>query len=46
MPQAEVNRHGKKVLITLDIAESFVNEIRKPVGVERSALIKGRLYKG
>jgi hypothetical protein len=43
MPQARVIHHGKKVLITLDIAESMVREIeeiRKAIGVERGALIK------
>jgi metal-responsive CopG/Arc/MetJ family transcriptional regulator len=43
MSKAAVVRHGKKVRITLDIAESLVNEIddvRKRIGVDRSALIK------
>jgi len=42
MPQDRVIHHGKKVLITLDIAESMVREIeeiRKAIGVERGALI-------
>ncbi|MBI5194762.1 MAG: CopG family transcriptional regulator [Nitrospirae bacterium] len=43
MSKAVVVRHGKKVRITLDIAESLVKEIddvRKKIGVDRSALIK------
>ena len=43
MSKAAIVRHGKKVRITLDIAESLVNEIddvRKRIGVDRSALIK------
>jgi len=43
MPTATVVRHGKKVRITLDIAESLVKEIddiRKRIGVDRGALIK------
>jgi metal-responsive CopG/Arc/MetJ family transcriptional regulator len=42
-----VIHHGKKVRITLDIAESLVKEIdevRKQIGVERSALIKVWLH--
>jgi len=43
MSAAKVIHHGKKVRITLDIAESLVNEIddiRKEIGVDRGALIK------
>jgi uncharacterized DUF497 family protein len=43
MSKATVIRHGKKVRITLDVAESLVNEIdaiRKEIGVDRGALIK------
>jgi len=41
--RATVIHHGKKVRITLDIADSLVKEIddiRKQIGVDRSALIK------
>ncbi len=47
MSKASVVRHGKKVRITLDIAESLVNEIdeiRKRIGVDRGALIKVWLH--
>ncbi len=43
MSKATVIQYGKKVRITLDIAESLVNEIddiRKEIGVDRGALIK------
>ncbi len=43
MSKATIMHHGKKVRITLDIAESLVNEIdeiRKEIGVDRGALIK------
>jgi hypothetical protein len=43
MSKATVINHGKKVRITLDIAESLVTEIddiRKQIGVDRGALIK------
>jgi hypothetical protein len=43
MNQAKVIRHGKKVRITLDVAEELVqdiDQIRKSIGVDRSALIK------
>jgi hypothetical protein len=43
MNQAKIIRHGKKVRITLDIAEELVQDIdyiRKSLGVDRSALIK------
>ena len=41
--QAKIIRHGKKVRITLDVAEELVqdiDQIRKSIGVDRSALIK------
>jgi len=41
--KATIIRHGKKVRITLDIAEELVQEIdqiRQSVGVDRAALIK------
>ena len=41
--KSRVIRHGKKIRITLDIAETLVNEIdriKKSIGVDRSALIK------
>ena len=43
MSEARIIRHGKKVRITLDVAEELVNEIdriRQSIGVDRSALIK------
>ena len=43
MNQAKIIRHGKKVRITLDVAEKLVqdiDQIRKSIGVDRSALIK------
>jgi len=43
MSEAKVVRHGKKVRITLDVAEELVNEIdriREGIGVDRGALIK------
>ncbi len=43
MSKANIIRHGKKVRITLDIAEGLVQDIdriRKSIGVDRSALIK------
>ena len=43
MSKASIIRHGKKIRITLDVAESLVNEIddiRKEIGVDRGALIK------
>lgn len=45
--KASVVRHGKKVRITLDVAESLVkdiDEIRKKIGVDRGALIKVWLH--
>jgi len=41
--KADIVRHGKKVRITLDIAEGLLQEIdriRNEIGVDRSALIK------
>lgn len=41
--QAKIVHHGKKVRITLDVAESLVKEIdsiREKIGVDRGALIK------
>jgi len=43
MSEAKIVRHGKKVRITLDVAEKLVNEIdriRESIGVDRGALIK------
>ena len=43
MTQAKIIRHGKKIRITLDIAEELVHEIdqiRQSIGVDRAALIK------
>jgi hypothetical protein len=43
MSQATVIKQGKKVRITLDVAESLVkdiDELRKKIGVDRGALIK------
>ncbi len=45
--RAKVIRHGKKVRITLDVAEDLVREIdgiRETIGVGRGALIKIWLY--
>lgn len=47
MSRATVIHHGKKVRITIDIAESLVkdiDDIRKKIGVDRGALIKVWLY--
>ena len=41
--KAKIIRHGKKVRITLDIAEELVRDIdriRDSIGVDRAALIK------
>ena len=41
--RAKIIRHGKKVRITLDVAEELVRDIdriRDSIGVDRSALIK------
>lgn len=43
MTKSKIIRHGKKVRITLDIAEALVQEIdqiRHSIGVDRAALIK------
>ncbi|MEK6591306.1 MAG: CopG family transcriptional regulator [Nitrospinota bacterium] len=43
MSKAKIIRHGKKLRLTLDIAESLVKEIddiRQKIGVDRGALIK------
>ncbi len=45
--KATIINHGKKVRITLDMAESLVkeiDEIRARIGVDRGALIKVWLY--
>jgi len=47
MSKATVVRHGKKVRLTLDVAESLVKDIdkiRKKIGVDRGALIKVWLH--
>jgi len=47
MTSAAVVRHGKKVRITLDIAETLVRDIdriRQRIGIDRSALIKVWLH--
>lgn len=47
MSQAAMVRHGKKVRLTIDIAESLVHDIdtiRKRIGVDRGALIKVWLH--
>ena len=41
--KADIVRHGKKVRITLDIADGLlqdIDRIRNEIGVDRSALIK------
>lgn len=43
MSKTKIIRYGKKVRITLDVAEELVNEIdriRESIGVDRGALIK------
>lgn len=45
--KAKIVRHGRKVRITIDIAEELVGEIdgiRAAIGVDRGALIKVWLY--
>jgi len=45
--RAKIVRHGKKVRITLDMAEELVREIddiRDTIGVDRGALIKVWLH--
>ena len=47
LPQARISRPGKKVRITLDVAEDLIREIdriRERIGVDRGALIKVWLY--
>ena len=47
MEKAKVVRPGKKVRLTIDVAESLVNEldeIRRKIGVDRGALIKVWLH--
>ena len=47
MSNAKIIRHGKKVRITLDVAEELIKEIdliRKSIGVDRGALIKVWLH--
>ena len=47
MSKAKVIRHGKKVRLTMDVAESLVDEIdeiRQRIGVDRGALIKVWLH--
>lgn len=47
MSKAKTIRHGKKVRITLDVAEELVKDIdqvRERIGVDRGALIKVWLY--
>ena len=45
--KAKLVRHGRKIRITLDVAEDLVREIddiRDSIGVDRGALIKVWLY--
>ena len=45
--KAKIVRHGRKVRITLDVAEELVREIdgiRDTIGADRGALIKVWLY--
>lgn len=45
--KAKIVRHGRKVRITLDMAEELVSEIdviKNTIGVDRGALIKVWLY--
>jgi hypothetical protein len=47
MKKAKILRPGKKVRLTIDVAESLVNEldeIRQKIGVDRGALIKVWLH--
>ncbi|MDO9289655.1 MAG: hypothetical protein Q7T83_12810 [Thermodesulfovibrionales bacterium] len=47
MSKAKIVSHGKKVRLTLDVAESLVaaiDEIRQRIGVDRGALIKVWLH--
>ena len=43
MSKARIIRHGKKIRITLDVAEQLIkdiDQIRGAIGVDRGALIK------
>ena len=47
MSKSKIIRHGKKVRITLDVAEELIKEIdrlRERIGVDRGALIKVWLH--
>jgi len=47
MKKAKIIQPGKKVRLTIDVAESLVNEldeIRQKIGVDRGALIKVWLH--
>jgi len=47
MKKSKIIQHGKKVRLTIDVAESLVNEldeIRHKIGVDRGALIKVWLH--
>lgn len=47
MSKARIIRHGKKIRITLDVAEELIKEIdliRESIGVDRGALIKVWLH--
>lgn len=47
MKKAKINYQGKKVRLTLDVAESLVKDIdmiRQKIGVDRGALIKVWLH--
>jgi hypothetical protein len=47
MKKSKIIHHGKKVRLTIDVAESLVNEldeIRRKIGVDRGALIKVWLH--
>ena len=47
MSKAKIIRHGKKIRITLDVAEDLVKDIdhiRANVGVDRGSIIKIWLY--
>ena len=47
MRKAKTIRHGKRVHVTLDIAETLVqdiDQIRESIGVDRAALIKTWLH--
>ena len=47
MSKVKIARHGRKVRITIDVAEELVRDIdgiRDTIGVDRGALIKVWLY--